>query len=510
MKPLLSRLVTVSALLFPVVVAAETYVLVISTKEGQKYEIETQTIDKMEIVERAPVITALATPVVRIVSNSADGLTALWERVEGAAHYAYSIDGADEATTADVSINLRSLGPGKHSLAVAAVPSVEDKTLKRSETSTIDFDVAFKITIKQVSVGREDAEFSFTPGYDNIEYLAAVIPSSIGTDVERIAKVRTLAAADGSLRHTGSTTVKFGNLTSGENYQVVAFEADSNAPTVYTERFMTMSDSYKPGASGTIFPPGVDQNGGFIDVDKVGSLTKYGYSGSDDELCWACSTAGMIQWWLNDYKRATGEEYRLRIALPEKSQCYSTPVMDVLAQAFYHDAGNPTYVMQWFFTGMPQKISSYTVNNHPAFNADYEHVNGNFANFTKADYDKYISKEQNSYYLYKDMTESEVKVRASADIIGWLKAGPVYLSINRGNHAITLWGVKYTVDINSNPIITQVYFAENDLLGGNIQNGLNTSSVSWVAGDGPHMFSTNGANVEINSFMPMKGYSTAK
>lgn len=266
-------------------------------------------------------------------------------------------------------------------------------------------------------------------------------------------------------------------------------------------------DNYKPGDTGYVFPSGASLNGGFIDVDKVGKLAPYGYTGTDEELCWACSTAGMIQWWLNDYKRATGTDYPLRIALPAVSKCYSTPVMDVLAQAFYQDAGNPTYVLQWFFTGMPNAISSYNINGHPAFNSAYPHVQGNFAGMSKDDYAKYVSKQINSYYLYNGLTEKEVKVKASADIIGWLKDGPLYIDINGGNHALTCWGVKYTVDVNSKPIITNIYFAENDLLAGNIKGGLNSSSITWKEGDGPHMTSTNGQNVEINNFIPIKGYS---
>lgn len=269
----------------------------------------------------------------------------------------------------------------------------------------------------------------------------------------------------------------------------------------------TPQTGLRPGDTGYVFPPGVSLNGGFVDVDKVKDLTRYGYTGTDEELCWACSTAGMIQWWLNDYREATGHPYPLRIALPAESKCYSTPVMDVLAQAFYHDAGRPDYVFQWFFMGMPNSVASYTLNGHPAFNSAYTYVQGNFADMPKEDYGKYISKELNSYYLYSGLSESEERVKASADIMGWLYDGPVYLSINRGNHALSCWGVKYTVDKNSNPIITRIYYAENDLMAANIKGGLNESGITWKEGDGPHMTSTDGNNVEINSFLPIKAYS---
>ena len=267
---------------------------------------------------------------------------------------------------------------------------------------------------------------------------------------------------------------------------------------------------YRPGATGCVFPPGVSLNGGFVDVDKVGKLSSYGYDGTDEELCWACSTAGMIQWWLNDYKRATGQDYPLRLALPSPSQCYSTPVMDLFVQAFYHDAGSPAYALQWFFTGMPNSVGTYTVNSHPAFNMTYAHVNGNFMGLSKVDYPKYVSKLMSSYSLYSNLTEEEVKVKASADIMGWLADGPLYIDINRGNHALTCWGVKYTVDVKGNPIVTRIYYAENDLLAGNIKGGLNESGITWKAGDGPLMTSTNGLNVEITNFLPMKGYSTVR
>lgn len=298
-----------------------------------------------------------------------------------------------------------------------------------------------------------------------------------------------------------------------DNYVLVIRTKDGRAVEIATDDIEEIEVQQKvilkPGTTGYVFPPGVDMNSGFVDVDKVGKLDKYGYSGTDEELCWACSTAGMIQWWLNDYKRIEGQDYPLRISIPAESKCYSTPVMDLLAQAFYQDAGNPGYVLQWFFTGMPNSVSTYNLNGHPAFNLSYANVNGNFAGMTKAEYDKYFSKEMNSYYLYSGLSESEVKVKASADIISWLGDGPVYIAINGGNHALTCWGVKYTVDINCKPIITQIYFAENDLYAGNIKGGLNVSGITWKAGDGPHMTSTNGLNVEINNFLPIKGYSRA-
>ena len=292
-----------------------------------------------------------------------------------------------------------------------------------------------------------------------------------------------------------------------QSYSLVITTRDGRTIELDTRNIQRMEfREQKPGTTGFVFPPGVDLNSGFVDVDKVGKLDKYGYQGTDEELCWGCSTAGMIQWWLNDYRRTTGSDYPLRIPLPAESKCYSTPVMDVLAQAFYHDAGNPSYVLQWFFTGMPNAVGSYNINGHPAFNASYTHVDGNFAGMTKEDYARYVSKQLNSYYLYSHLTEKEVKVKASADILGWLREGPLYIDINGGNHALTCWGAKYTIDINGNPIITQIYFAENDLLPGNLKGALNSSGITWCEGDGPHMTSTNGQNVEINNFIPMKGF----
>lgn len=507
MKILSTFLFAILALIVPATAVAETYVLVITTKDGRKVEFETQNIESMEVVEKAP--TPLAVPEVKVVNTSAGELSAQWAKVEGAERYAYSIDGASETSTTATSISLKHLKPGSHTLTVAALPSNSTSGRVRSADCRVEFQVTFQLTITQGAVTQQQAEFTFAPSHADIAYLAAVIPASIASDSERMTKVRELAATNASMRHTGRATVQFTGLTSGESYQVVAF-AEKDQPTVYSQRFMTTSDSYKPGELGYVFPPGVNLDSGWIDVDKVGKLDKYGYTGNDEELCWACSTAGMIQWWLNDYKRATGSDYPLRIALPEVSKCYSTPVMDVLAQAFYHDAGNPSYVMQWFFTGMPNAINSYNINGHSAFNTSYVNVQGNFANMPKEDYEKYISKELNSYFLYNGLTENEVKVKASADIIGWLKKGPLYIAINGGNHALTCWGVKYTVDVKGNPIITRLYYAENDLMAGNIKGGLNESGITWKAGDGPHMTSTNGLNVEINGFIHMKGHSTIK
>lgn len=506
MKPFSSRLLAASSLILPALVVAQTFVLVINTKDGQKIEIETQDIDKMEVVERVPVVTPLASPVVTFKTNTSGGLLAVWDEVEGAYYYAYSIDGADQIATYNTFVNLQNEKPGNHTLSVIAIPA--DESFDISAPCVVNFHIDLKIGITQTSLDRTSATFSFSPNVNGVAYLAGVLPASVNTDEARIAQVRDLAANDRSIRHVGSDASTFSNLTAGQDYQVVAFE-EVDPRVVYTFRFTTTADSYKPGSTGYSFPPNVNLDGGFVDVDKVGDLSKYGYSGTDDELCWACSTTGMIQWWLDDYKRTTGSDYPMNRELPATSKCYSTPVMDVVAQAFYHDAGNPVWVMQWFFTGMPNSVGTYTLNSHSAFNLDYAYVDGNFAGMSKDLYSKIFpyAKEQNSYFLYSGLTEKEVSVKASADIIGWLQEGPLYISINGGNHALTCWGVKYTVDVNGNPIINKLYFAENDMVGGNVKNGLNSTSITWKAGDGPHMISTQGQNVEITGFFPMRGYS---
>lgn len=508
MKSLSSRLLAVALLIIPVLVAAETYVLVINTKDGQKIEIETKNIESMEVIERVPSNT-LPTPAVTFKYNSSGGLLAVWDEVAGADHYLYSIDGANEIDTYNTFVNLQNQKPGNHSISVRAIPY--DEGMVASAACVAGFHINLGINFIKVAPERDRVTVSIVPSSPDVPYLAGILPASVATVEDRINQLRGRAANDPTLRHLDSTSDTYTGLNPGEDYQVVAFE-EVDPQVVYTFRFSTPAETYKPGATGYTFPPNVSLDGGYVDVDKVGDLTKYGYPGTDDELCWACSTTGMIQWWLDDYKRATGSDYALKRNLPASSKCYSTPVMDVVAQAFYHDAGNPIYVMQWFFTGMPNSIGSYTLNGHPAFNLDYADVDGNFAGLSADDYAKYFpyTKEQNSYFLYSGMTEKQVSKKASADIIGWLKDGPLYISINGGNHALTCWGVKYTVDADGNPIINKIYFAENDMVAGNVKNGLNSSSISWKAGDGPHMYSTQGQDVEINGFFPMRGYSRAK
>lgn len=505
MKLFKSRWLAAASLAIPMLVAAQTYVLVIKTKDGQKIEVETKNIDKMEVVDNTP-SNVLPSPVVTFKTNASGGLVAEWAEVAGAYYYAYSIDGGNEISTYNTFVNLQNTRPGNHTLSVIAIP--EDNAMEVSAPCVANFHINLNISFNQTSLERDKTTVQFFPNYDDVPYLAGCLPVSVNTDEARINQIRERAAGDRTMRHEGSDFTTFTGLEPGQDYQIVAFE-ETDPQVVHVFRFTTPSDSYKPGATGYVFPPNVSLDGGFVDVDKVGDLTRYGYNGTDDELCWACSTTGMIQWWLDDYKRTTGADYPLRVTLPAASQCYSTAVMDVVAQAFYHDAGNPVYVMQWFFTGMPNSIESYTLNAHPVFNYDYANVQGNFAGLTSAQYNKYFpyAKEQNSYFLYSGKTQKEVSIKASADIIGWLKDGPLYISINGGNHALTCWGVKYTADVDGNPIITKIYFAENDMVAGNVKNGLNSSNVSWKAGDGPHMYSTQGQDVEINGFFPMRGYS---
>lgn len=160
-------------------------------------------------------------------------------------------------------------------------------------------------------------------------------------------------------------------------------------------RFYTCTDIDRtPGTSGSIFPFGVSQTEGFYDVDKLTSgVNSYKSTWiNDDVMCWACAYAGILQWWLDDYKIKTGQDWEMRHpdAFPEKSLCYSTPLMDVFMDACNNLPGAAQDVL-WFMSG---KDTNTIVNDEQwQFKESYKYWKGGFMGMTE--------KEAKSYFNIK-------------------------------------------------------------------------------------------------------------
>lgn len=455
---------------------AQSYRLVIHTKSGETLTLATEEIEKMDFEEEdTPPQPGgqLSAPKVSYQKVSDNSVKVYWEEVPGAANYFWRFDSNTTSITGDTSYTLRNLSEGPHTFTVQAM-APKDSEYTDSEPTTITFNISSlndgSIRFFIENFTHRSARISFSPG--NAEsYKVAVIPYSAATSDQAIASMMESLPESQILTISAKCEKVFEGLSPDTQYVVAAIPSDRPA-TVFSRRFAT-EPAPVSGASMSIFPPGVSASAGFVDVDKVGA-TDYG---SDAELCWACVAAGMTQWWLDDYKASTGATYPLKYPLPDQSKYYSTSVMDVISQAYTHQAGDVHGTLHWIFSGV-QYPESYYMNDNPLFNLEYENVKGGFLGMTDHEFDSYCE-ETSGTGLLSGKTADEAKALFSDKMIGWLRHGPVYVCIS-GNHALCAWGADYTVQPDGSKLVTKLYIAENDLVGANSKNALQDAPVHYT------------------------------
>ncbi|MDE5643886.1 MAG: hypothetical protein K2H03_03505 [Muribaculaceae bacterium] len=451
---------------------AQNYKLLIRTNDGKEVSISTEDISVMEFVEEEDETGALATPrpTMKIDGNT---YTFSWEAVKGANYYSWNLVGAGKSSlTSQTTVQVNDLTPGEYEFKVKALPADEQKNFESAFGS-----VSFTVRDTQAS-GEGHAQFiieNFTHNYARVTYFAgaksvtaALVKAADAPAVDALqAYIDNLPASE-KVTVNSTTEQKYNNLQPETAYMVVVTDGEH-----ITVRNFTTEATPVPGTKGTVFPRGVSQSGGFIDVDKVDQTIW----GSDRPLCWACATSAMCQWWLNDYEATQGHPYPTKHPIPEKSLYYSTPIMDIYCQAWYIQAGNVQPAIEWFFAGR-EHPEAYFVNSICGFNLDYEYVKGGWADMTIEEFKKYHF-FSDRFDLYYGMDQAQVKAKFSDFMLGALSHGPVYFDISSGNHALLAWGAEYTVQPDGLKMITKLYIVENDLVGANVINGIQEATVDY-------------------------------
>lgn len=276
--------------------------------------------------------------------------------------------------------------------------------------------------------------------------------------------------------------ITFENLNPATEY-IIAFYPLSERDNIGRVFVRTRIDTSR-ACTGTLFAPGVSLNGGFVDVDKVGDISVYGWDGSDNPLCWACSAAGMTQWWLNDYKLKTGQDYEMARPISTLSKCYSTPVMDRINDALYPgEGGSAIECIKWFFAGYynhplygtPSNADNFNTMG-PDFKGSYPEWRGGFMGMSwyeacdflitnpvaddgRLDWDNTYFYHWNYSMANKDKDE---RINTYSDlVIEALLQGVLNMSFG-GNHDLSCWGADYSVDENGNVRISALYICENE------------------------------------------------
>lgn len=457
-----------------VTVVAQDYNLIIRTKSGDTITVPTEDIEQMDFEEIVQTGGQLKAPVVSYEQLSDNSFKVSWTEIKGCDGYFWNFDGSTTCYTDDTSYTFTNLSEGEHTFAVKAVAYAgSDNT--DSEFSSVKLYVAVKADTHSMRflVGNythNSARIKFMPGSAESYKVAMIQTSAATSDADIIGMINNLPS-DQVYNISGLYEERiFDGLTPQSDYVVAAIPSDM--PDKVYRRSFTTEAVPASGDKVCIFPPGVSATAGFVDVDKVGE-NDYG---SDAPLCWACVSANMAQWWLSDYKACTGSDYPLKHPLPEESRYYTTPVMDVISQAYYHQAGDVYTTLRWFFAGVeyPESIS---INNICAYNLDYEYVHGGFMDMTEKQFGDYCE-ECDIVDLFSGKTAAEMKAIFADKMLGWLRHGPVYFCIS-GSHALCAWGAEYTVQPDGSKLITKLYVAENDLVHANMKNALQEAMVYY-------------------------------
>lgn len=511
---------------------AQNYKLLIRTSEGKEISVKTSEIEKMEFVEDTtdpdpgpdpdpgtdpdpkpelpdPIPSdnpnQLAQPV-PVVTISNDTYTVEWAPVPNAKSYSWYCN-MSSSWTDECSYTFTNLEPGEYEFRVRANAT---NSLMESEFGRVKFTVtrvheAGSITQAVIdNFTHNKIRVLYFPNNNNTMTAAAIPASEVSDDASILSYVNSLSA-DLKFSFSDRKTNTFTGLQPATKYIVAVIDGTE----VVAKREVTTESTPSTGTTGTIFAPGVTKTSGFIDVDKVGN-TKYG---DDSPLCWACATSAMCQWWLNDYKATTGEDFKTKYPLQTESEYYSTPIMDMFMQAWTIQAGNPGPALQWFFAGF-EYPESYFVNDLPAFQLSYRYVKGGFINMTVDEFARY-HKEYNQLDLFRGMSQAQVKTEFGDRLIGWLRNGPVYFDI-AGVHALLIWGADYVVTANGSKEITKLHYVENDHIASNLKNSLQEAEVGYtnnaaslnypyiITGAGTGSGSHNG---KITNLVPLRSWS---
>lgn len=510
----------------PILLAAEAFTLIVTHKNGQTTVIPTDEITDIRFEQTVVPGQTLATPELSTANNNYSDFIVQWQPVANASAYEWTLDGGAATRTTATQFGVTNLKEGKHTVTVRAI---SDGDFNPSEEAVAELNAGFRLQTTIGKAERTSVSVTLRSNSDQ-DYMLAVVPETVGRDEKgRVDYIN--SNADACQRQTvkgaAETNLTISNLQEGTSYYVVAFRNDLDYS--FATAFSTAMDMV-PGAKGSIFPNGVSATEGFVDVDKVGDTTPYGLDdsadqagkgGGDNEMCWACTAAGLCQWWLDEYKRVTGNDYQLRYSLPSHN-IYSTDIMEAFVSAYPNTAGDALMTVQWFFNGVERNS---VLNGVSTYNELYPYWKGGFLGMTPEETAKYINVSEeasdgwpagewpyvfNRLYSLKNLDANQAKKKFSRIMIESLREGPLGVIIP--SHSVAIWGCDYEVDQDGDPIVTAVYVGENGNVNGNIKNGLNKGSVVystyrdiWFYCSSMHDGGSTTTTL-IQSFFGMKGY----
>lgn len=508
----------------PLMLMAQEYILVINHANGTKTEIPTEEIINMSFRNNETPNpgdkTKLATPYVMLLPSGDDAYIMGWSLVENAASYSWQLNEGEIHTVTSTQVTVGGLIYGDNTVRLWANPA-PDSQYVQSDPFVSTLTSKLTVNVKTLSVDKTSVKASVSLNASG-ECMVGIVPATVGTPAERVEYVKNNADAQ-KVSFTATPgdvkIVDFKDLAVNTQYNIVVF-LTSEPDNAKSFKVVTSND-LTPGTRSSIFPPGVTAASGWVDVDKVGELSPYGWDGQDNLMCWACTISGMIQWWLNDYKTKTGREFETVYPIAKTSKCYSTPVMDLYNDYYSHGAGAMFNTLKWFFR--PVAVNMYDEYGNPLINEDLPYWKGGFGGMTedevqsmmvvnKASSEGHNIPEYDYSKLFdaKGKTAAEVAAVFSERIINDLREGPVAIciggAVGSSVHGISCWGADFEVLSDGTYKVNQLYIGENDPISGNVKNGMNKATITYVPESVMLEMPTTGGPKELKTFFGLRGY----
>lgn len=196
----------------------------------------------------------------------------------------------------------------------------------------------------------------------------------------------------------------------------------------------------------SVWAPGVTSDGGWVDFNKAdGDKPDL----DDSLMCWAASSSNIITWWQN---QQTGNN----AAIPAPESTGTT--WDFFRTITVNSGSNPRFALGWYVNGSGGNTWTWDESNSTQYQT------GGFLQSV------YCTADNPVYIANRNTGASDTCAQAAA-LVGALDSGyamtlEVGIAGTTGNvpssHAITLWGLDYTMDKDGNISITGAYITDSD------------------------------------------------
>lgn len=328
------------------------------------------------------------------------------------------------------------------------------------------------------------------------------------TDVTSIAKIYV-----NGVINNGS---KFLTSKAG-TYRVYATYEDATSNTITLTATEPDPSNYK-----TIFADGVTLTSGWYDVNKY----RQGDNG-DINMCWAASSANMLQWFQDRYKAAGNTlpagcpDGPGKNAIGPQNYIYELELMEVFWNEWDNSegGGQPAEAITWYFQG--EEIGKSTA--YPKTAGGYwKSIWSNVAPHVHHGWEG--SEYDNSLYVAQYLAYTKWGTWSGIDASERLKKFSEYIEMifekgmcsmaislsaeGRMHHATTIWG--YEIDITTG-IVTKLYITDSDDQMSNPKTQLlNVYNVSYSGGNYIELNGdTRYGTVYVISLLPFSGYGSA-